>query len=81
MICVRSWQNQKEKMKFKVGTEILLSLSVASDEMMQAVHIFHKVAYMDIISNTNSEGRDLHLLVVKDANGGTYIGCATILPC
>ena len=68
-------------MKFKDGTEILLSLYVASDEMMRAVNMFPEVAYMDITSNTNNTGRDLHLLVVKNASGETYIGCASILTC
>ena len=58
----------KSEMKLKDGNEILLSLSVASDEMMRAVHMFPEVGYMDVTSNTNREGRDLHLLVVKDAN-------------
>ena len=71
----------KSEMSPKDGTEILLSLSVASDEMMRAVHMFPEVGYMDVTSNTNKEGRDLHLLVVKDANGETYIGCASVLPC
>ena len=63
----------KSEMKLKDGNEILLSLSVASDEMMRAVHVFPEVGYMDVTSNTNREGRDLHLLVVKDASGETCI--------
>ena len=68
-------------MKFKEGAEILLSLSVASDEMMRAVHMFPEVGYMNVTSSTNRGGRGLHLLVVKDASGETYIRCASILPC
>ena len=48
---------------------------------MRAVHMFPEVGYMDVTSNTNMTGRDLHLLVVKDASGETYSGCATVLPC
>ena len=71
----------KNETKLKDGTEILLSLSVASDEMMRAVHMFLEVGYMDVTSNTNREDCNLHLLVVKDASGKMYIGCATVLPC
>ena len=71
----------KSETKLKDGTEIVLSLSVVSDEMMRAVHMFPEVGYMDVISNTNKEGCDIHLLVVKDASGETYIGCASVLPC
>ena len=48
----------KKKMGHKEGTDILLALSVASDEMVRAVYMFPEVAYMDVTSNTNEEGRD-----------------------
>ena len=62
----------KQDMKFKDGTDILLSLSMVSDEMMHVVYMLREVAYMAVTLNTNSEGRDSHLLVVKDANGETF---------
>ena len=34
-------------------SEILLSLSIADDEMQRAVHMFPEVFYMDVIANTN----------------------------
>ena len=71
----------KSEMKLNDGTEILLSLSVALDEMMCAVHVFQAVGYMDVTSNTNKEGRDELLLVVKDTSGETCVGCASVLPC
>lgn len=67
-------------MKYKYGTEILLALYMSSDEIMQAVCMFPEVGYMDVTSNTNKEGCDLHLLVAKDANVETYMGCATMIP-
>lgn len=73
-------QQLKHGVKFKDGTDIFFSLSVASDEMMRAVHIFPEVAYMDVTPNTSSEGCDLHLLVVEDTNGEIYSRCATIIP-
>ena len=58
----------KSELKLKDGTEILLSIYVASDEMMRVVHMFPEVGYMYVASNTNKEGCDLHLLVVKDTS-------------
>ena len=70
----------KKKMKYKDGTEILLALSIASDEMIRAFHMFPEVAYLDVTSNTNKEGRDLFLMVGKEADGSTFIANATIIP-
>ena len=62
-------------------SEILLSLSIADDDMQRAVHMFPEVFYMDVIANTNRQKRDLFVLVIKDASGETHIGNASILPC
>ena len=70
----------KRKMKYKDGTDILLAVSIASDEMIRAFHMFPEVAYLDVTSNTNAEGRDLFLMVGKDADGSTFIANATIIP-
>ena len=43
----------KKIMKYKDGTDILLAVSVASDEMIRALHMFPEVAYMDVTANTN----------------------------
>lgn len=68
------------KMKYNDSrTEILLALSVASDEMMRVVHVFSEVGYMDVMSNTNKEGHNLHLLVVNDAHGETVIVCVALV--
>ena len=45
----------KKKMGYKDGTDILLALSVASDEMVRAVYMFPEVSYMDVTSKTNKE--------------------------
>ena len=62
-------------------SEILLSLSIADDDMQRAVHMFPEVFYMDVISNTNRQKRDVFVLVIKDASGETHIGNASVLPC
>ena len=62
-------------------SEILLSLSIADDDMQRAVHMFPEVFYMDVIANTNRQKRDLFVLVLKDASGETNIGNASVLPC
>ena len=71
----------RKDMSMKGGTEILLAISIATSSMQRAVHMFPEVIYMDIISNTNRQKRDLFLLVLKDASGETNIGNASVLPC
>lgn len=70
----------KKEMAYNDGTNILLTLSVASDKMMRTVHMFPEVVYMDVTSGTNKQKRDLCLMVVKDRNGETYIDNVTIIP-
>ena len=70
----------KKEMRYKDGTDIFLAVSIASDEMIRALHMFQEVEYMDVTANTNKEGRDLFLVVGKDADGSTCIANATIIP-
>ena len=64
----------RKEMNYKDGTEILLALSVATDEMARHVQMFPEVFYLDVTANTNKQKRDLFLMFVKDADGSTYIG-------
>ena len=70
----------KNKMNYKSGAEILLAVSFASDEMSRHVHMFPEVFFIDVTANTNRQKRDLFLMVVKDANGQTFVGNATVIP-
>ena len=70
----------RKKMEYKSGTEILLTVSIATDEMVCAVHMFPEVFYMNTTAKTNKENRDLFSMVVKNRNGKTYIGNVTIVP-
>ena len=47
----------KKIMGYKNGTDILLALLIASNEMVRAVYMFPEVLYMDVTSNTNKERR------------------------
>jgi hypothetical protein len=71
----------RKNMSMSDGTELLLSLSIATFDMQRAVHMFPEVIYMDVIANTNRQKRDLFVLAVKDASGETNIGNASVLPC
>ena len=42
--------------------------------------MFPEVMYMDVTVNTNLQKHDLFLMVVKDANGKTFVGNATVIP-
>ena len=66
-------KRMKKEMSFKDETEILLAISVASDDMIRSVHMFPEVFYMDVTANTKKQKRDLFLMVVKVANGETFI--------
>jgi len=84
MKCPEEMQKELRELKQQLGfsddTDILLALSVASDEMIRHVHMFPEVFFMDVTANTNRQKRDLFLLVVKDACGETFIGNATVIP-
>ena len=76
----RELRKLKKQMSYKDGTEILLALSAASDEMMRVVHMFPKVIYMNVTSGTNKQKRDLFFTAVKDGNGKTFVGNITVIP-
>ncbi|KAL7543722.1 hypothetical protein ACHAXR_013004 [Thalassiosira sp. AJA248-18] len=84
MNCPKKLKAELDKLKkeigYKEGTEILLALSVATDEMVRHVNMFPEVFYLDVTANTNRQKRDLFIMVVKDANGQTFIGNATVIP-
>ena len=67
-------------MSFKNETEILLALSIASDDMAHSVDMFPEVFYMNVTANTNKQKHELFLMVMKDANEETFVGNATIIP-
>ena len=60
--------------------EILLAISVATDDMLRHTAMFPEVLYLDVTANTNKQKRDLFLMVVKDSNGSVYVGNTTIIP-
>ena len=45
-------------------SKILLPLSIADDEMQQAVHMFREVFYMDVIAKINRQ-KHVFILVLK----------------
>ena len=70
----------KESLNYKENTEILLAISIATDDMVRHVQMFPEVMYLDTTAGTNKQHRNLFLMVVKDASGGTFIGNATVIP-
>ena len=70
----------KKEMSFNEGTEILLALSLATDDMARHFHMFPEVLFMDVTGKINRQNRDLFLAVVKDASGECCIGNATLIP-
>ena len=84
MKCSKSLKKEllqlKKDLGYKEGTEILLALSVASDEMSRHVHMFPETLFLDTTANTNRQGRSLFLSVVKDSNGHAFPINATVIP-
>ena len=56
-------------MKYNDGIELLLAISITTDDMNRYVNMFPEFFYLDGTANTNKQKRDLFLVVVKDANG------------
>ena len=55
----------KKKMHLKSNTEILLALSVATDEMIRHVSMFPETWYFDVTENTNSEKGAFSLVLYR----------------
>ena len=70
----------KQSMSINNQTELLLAISIASDDMIRHVHMFPEVFYMDVTANTNRQKRDLFAMAVKDASGECFVGNLTIIP-
>ena len=67
-------------MKYDSNTEVVLMLSICTDEMLRLVSMFPEVFFMDVTAKTNRQRRDLFLMVVKDAKGRAYPGNDTFIP-
>ena len=70
----------RKEMAFEDGTELLLALSMASDQMIRHVQMFPEVWFMDVTAKTNKQNRDIFIMVVKDASGQCYVGNITVIP-
>jgi hypothetical protein len=71
MDCPKLMRVELEKMKhemcFKDGTEMLIALSILSDQMLRHVHMFPETWFMDVTANLNKLKRDVFVMVVYDA--------------
>ncbi len=76
------WKTRQNLMAQNVlenGTEIVLILLFASDEMIRMVNMFLEIFFMDVTCCTNHQNKPLFLMVIKDANGETQIGYISVL--
>ena len=60
---------------------VLLALSVATDAMIRAFHMFPEVQFLDVAANMNSQKRDMLFSVIKEGTGQCFVVNATALPC
>jgi hypothetical protein len=70
----------KREMCFEKGTEMLIALSISSDQMLRHVHMFPETWFMDVTANLNKLKRDVFVMVVRDACGKCYVGNFTVIP-
>ena len=63
------------------GQEILLALSVATNEMIRSVQMHPEIQFMDTAANLNKQKRSTYFSIVKHSNGQCFIGNITVLPC
>ena len=73
-------QKLRDELSVDHGNEILVALSIASDQMMRHVHMFPETWFMDVTANTNRLKRDIFLMVVRDSNGQCFVGNLTVIP-
>ena len=71
----------RKALKLGKGDNILLALSVTTDEMIRSMQMHPEVQFFDVMANVNKQKRDMFLSVLKAASGGCFIGNLTILPC
>ena len=77
----RELNKVRKDLKLGKGDDILLALSVATDEMIRAMQMHPEVQFFDVMANVNKQKRDMFLSVLKSSNGGCFIGNLTVLPC
>ena len=63
------------------GQDILLALSVATDEMIRSMQMFPEIQFVDTIANINKQKRTMLVAILKHSNGNCFIGNISILPC
>ena len=70
----------KHEMGFKKGTNMLIAVSISSDQMLCHVHMFSETWFMDVTSNLNRLKWDVFIVIVRDACWKRYIGNFTVIP-
>ena len=70
----------RRSLKFDDREKMLLLVSIATDEMMRLCMMFPEVFYMDVTNNTNTNKKDLFVLVTKDSAGKSYTTNLMLLP-
>jgi hypothetical protein len=73
-------QKLRDELTVDPGNEILVVLSIASDQMMGHVHMFPETWFMDVTANTNQLKRYIFLVIFCDANGQCFFGNLTVIP-
>ena len=74
-------KNVRKDLLMNEGQDILLAISVATDEMIRSMHMFPEIQFVDTIANINKQKRSMLVAILKHSSGKCFIGNISILPC
>ena len=70
----------RKTLRLNDESELLMMISIVTDEMIRLVTMHPEVWFMDVTHGTNRQRRDLFMLVIRTPTGETFSGNITIIP-
>ena len=70
----------RKSLRLNDEAELLMMISIATDEMIRLVTMHPEVWFMDVTHGTNRQRRDLFMLAIRTPTGETFPGNITIIP-
>ena len=70
----------RKSLRLNDESELLMMISIATDEMIRLVTMHPEVWFMDVTHGTNRQRRDLFMLAIRTPTGETFSGNITIIP-
>ena len=70
----------RQDLRLKDTSNLLMLVSLATDDMIRLVAMYPEVWFMDVTAGTNRQRRDLFMLAVRTVIGKTFPGNLTVIP-